>query len=1125
MTSPAAARPEDWQARAAALDPERSFIVQAPAGSGKTELLTLRILTLLTRVERPEDLLAITFTRKAAHEMRLRLLDTLQEAASGTAVADPHRQAGRQLALQVLERDRNRDWNLLQNPSRLQIQTIDSLCAALVRRMPWLSRFGATPEISADAAPLYRQAATRLVERIMTGGPGSDEIAVLLRHLDNRLEVLRDLLADMLSKRDQWLRHLLDQQHHSAREILEQGLRSFIAAQLQTLVALLPAELALGLPETLAFAAGNLAAAGDSPLAWFLDQPRLPPAEPAWIEQWLAIAELLLTRSGEVRKRPNKTQGFPADKDPRSQALKQRFEAQLAELADAPQLCSQLARLRELPRSSYSAAEWQLLEALVRLLPLAVVELDAVFRAEGTTDFIAVAGAARMALGQSDAPEELLLQLDSRLQHILFDEFQDTAFGQYVLLHQLTSGWLPGDGRTLFLVGDPMQSIYRFREAEVGLFLRTRRSGVGQLRVEPLQLTANFRSDRELVDWFNRIFVGLFPALEDEARGAVRFAPATAARPARGAAPVTLLALPERDDRAEAAAVVNAVIRARAAQPQQKIGILVRSRNHATALVEALDRAGLRYQAREIVSLQQRSIIQDLQALTRALLHPGDRVAWLALLRAPWCGLTLQDLFELVGDDARSLVLDLLTRPEQQESLFQPLASGRRQRLSQVTTLLLEGLDRRGRVGLRALVESTWLALGGPACCEAAELADARQFFRLLEQLDCGGELASLEQLDAALAGLFAAPDPQADERLQLMTIHKAKGLEFDCVILPGLGRSVRGRDKALLRWLEHPDHELLLAPIPAADGSGEGATYAAIGKLLKDKEELELIRLLYVAVTRARQSLVLIGHLQQKVDGSCQPQAGSLLAAGWGALESEFSAALVEPEPVAAVPADRRLRRLPDDYRLPDWPQLPAYVLRQSRVASRLEQPADEQLMRFENSAARIVGETVHDWFERHAGTDAGAADTDLAATVTRQLRVRGITQKEFEACCAKTLNCIRNARNGERGRWLLQAHPEQATELALTGLLEGQLVQAKIDRTFVDADNVRWVIDYKTSSPAAGQPLEDFYQQQAARYAPQLDTYRQLLQHLEPGRRVRMALYFPAFDGWRELNPHDHD
>jgi ATP-dependent exoDNAse (exonuclease V) beta subunit len=1124
MPSPAGGRPEDWQARETALDPERSFIVQAPAGSGKTELLTLRILTLLTRVERPEDILAITFTRKAAHEMRLRLLDTLQDAASGSTVTDSHKQAGRQLALQVLDRDRSRGWNLLQNPSRLQIQTIDSLCAALVRRMPWLSRFGATPEISADAGPLYLQAATRIVERIVAGGPGSGEVAVLLRHLDNRLEVLRDLLADMLSKRDQWLRHLLDQERSSAREILEQGLHSFIAAQLQTLLELLPPGLAQGLSETLAFAAGNLLAEGDSSLSWFLEQLQLPPAEPACLGHWLAIVELLLTRSGEVRKRPNKTQGFPADKSDSSRDMKQRFEALLAELADAPQLTCQLTRLRELPRPVYSEAEWQLIDALVRLLPLAVVELDAVFRSQGTTDFIAVAGAARLALGESDAPEELLLQLDSRLQHILFDEFQDTAYGQYVLLHQLISGWLAGDGRTLFLVGDPMQSIYRFREAEVGLFLRTRRSGIGQVRLEPLQLTANFRSDRELVDWFNRTFAGLFPAFEDEARGAVRFAPAIAARSARGGAPVSLLALPERDDRAEAAAVVNAVAVARAEQPQQKIAILVRSRSHATALVEALERANLRYQAREIVSLRQRSIIQDLLALTRALLHPGDRVAWLSLLRAPWCGLTLEDLLELVGDDARLPVLDLLLLP-QQANLFHQLAPERQQRLQEVTSLLQEGLARRGRVGLRSLVESTWLSLAGPACCEAAELDDARQFFRLLERLDNGGELDSLDELDAALEGLFAAPDPQADERLQLMTIHKAKGLEFDTVILPGLGRSVRGRDKALLRWLEHPDHELLLAPIPAADGSGEGATYAAIGKLLQDKEALELIRLFYVAATRARQSLVLIGHLQPKTDGTCQPPAGSLLAAGWDALQTEFTAALVTPEPVAVTPAVRRLRRLPSGYKLPDWPEPPAFVLRQSRSASRLEPAPDEQLLRSQSSTARIVGEAVHAWFERHVGGQSAAGAEDLEATLLKQLRTRGITSQDLPACCTKALNCIHNALAGERGRWILQEYREQATELALTGLLDGQLVQAKIDRTFVDADNVRWVIDYKTSSPEPGQPLEEFYRLQGERYAPQLETYMRLLRHLEPERRMRMALYFPAFDGWRELNQHEYD
>ena len=113
-----------------------------------------------------------------------------------------------------------------------------------------------------------------------------------------------------------------------------------------------------------------------------------------------------------------------------------------------------------------------MLGAILELLPLAAAHLKVVFAEHGETDFTEVAQAAVRALGTPEEPTDLLLALDTRIKHILVDEFQDTSYSQFELIERLTSGWQPDDGRTLFLVGDPMQSIYRFREAKVALFLQ-----------------------------------------------------------------------------------------------------------------------------------------------------------------------------------------------------------------------------------------------------------------------------------------------------------------------------------------------------------------------------------------------------------------------------------------------------------------------------------------------------------------------------------------------------------------------------------------------------------------------------------------------------------------------------
>ena len=148
----------DAQSRLHALELS-SFIVEAPAGAGKTELLTQRFLKLLPTVKQPEEIIAITFTNKAAAEMRLRILDSLIAAATENKPTEPHKQITYNLSLQALQHADIHNWQLIENPSRLRIFTIDSLCAHLARQMPLMSRFGAQPRVTDNADALYTQAA------------------------------------------------------------------------------------------------------------------------------------------------------------------------------------------------------------------------------------------------------------------------------------------------------------------------------------------------------------------------------------------------------------------------------------------------------------------------------------------------------------------------------------------------------------------------------------------------------------------------------------------------------------------------------------------------------------------------------------------------------------------------------------------------------------------------------------------------------------------------------------------------------------------------------------------------------------------------------------------------------
>ena len=1112
----------DQAQRTAAIDPTRSFIVQAPAGSGKTELLIQRYLALLGRVERPQQILAITFTRKAAGEMRARLLEALQ-AATEDCPEEPHRRLTWQLATAALQQDRRQGWELLQNPSLLAIQTIDSFNTGLVNKMPWLSRFGGIPELAEDADPLYLQAAENLLQRLGRNQPGSEQIRCLLAHLDNRMERLQQMLVDMLRRRDQWLRHLVDIRSENSQSVLEAGLVRLLEAQLQRLTATVPVALQEELLFCGRYAAAQLWQKGERPLLALTDLDWWPQADPDHLPLWQGLADLLLTAAGDLRKPGGVSVkcGFPAGKE--GKPVKERMQALLGELSDFPDFIAALKRCRELPSGHYAAEQWHVLQALIELLPLLVAELWLVFRTEGRADFAEVALKAREALQSADDPSDLLLKLDSQLEHILVDEFQDTSWLQYQLLQTLTSGWQGGDGRTLFLVGDPMQSIYRFREAEVGLFLRTfeGRLGADGPQLEPLRLRCNFRSQQGIVEWVNRGFAEIFPPAVDVASGAVPLAEAEAVRPAVAGPACQLYAFCERDDGAEAEQVLQLVKTAREENRSQQVAILVRSRTHLPQILRLLRLHKIPYRAQDIDLLGEMPVALDILSLCRALLHRADRTAWLAVLRAPWAALTLHDLHLLLADAPDATVPSLLQNAER----LQTLSAEGRELVARIWPILEAGLKNRGRFGLRQLVESCWLGLGGAACYDHEALENAELVFDLLETLQEGSEPAAFDQLEKGVANLFAAADSEADESLQVMTIHKAKGLEFDQVILPGLGRRPRAADSPLLRWLEHPDYGLLLAPIAPRDGSEQDPIYKLIGRLEQEKQAFETARLLYVAATRAKKSLHLLGHACQNSQGDLRPEKGSLLETLWPVLAESFSEVAVPAAQEETAGLRLPLRRLPLDWQAPVLSAAPLPEVVDIGQASGGESDNEKELLfsGWESQVQRHVGTLVHNLLEQFGQRGEEVWQQlepgQREKLLSRQLMSLGVPQSEQSGAVATVIEAVEKTLAGDRGRWILQPHTDAACELALTGLVDDRLIHAVVDRTFIDQQGTRWVIDYKVSSPKTGEATEAFYAEKLQQYRGQLLSYCSLLQQLEPNRQLRAALYFPLFDGWCEL------
>jgi ATP-dependent helicase/nuclease subunit A len=464
-------QPVDQSARARTLETNQSFLVQAPAGSGKTELLTRRLLKLLAEVDEPEQILAITFTLAATAEMRERVLSALQKARDTEETGEEL-----QLARNALDNDRRRGWNLLQQPERLNIRTIDAVCLDIAHETPLLSRLGGSLSPTDKPLPLYTLAARRTLARLGGEEPLSSALAALLQLRGTSLPDCQKLIAEMLDKRDQWGRVLsLSQNWPAARAFLEEPLRRTHEEAFQKAQALFAGHTGLvrELLDVLGHATQNVGP--DSPLTTLTHVNHMRHlTEHA---HWKGLCHFLLTKEGKWRKNVTSEIGFPSG----GKAAKERYTSLIAGLDAEPEILATLCELRALPPQAYTDEESQMLQDMLIILRYAIAELRLVFAERGVVDFVELGLAARQVLRDDEGQlSELAADVAARWPHLLVDEFQDTSRSQYELLTLIASGWESAGRGSCFLVGDPMQSIYMFRQAEVELFERTRRYGLGE---------------------------------------------------------------------------------------------------------------------------------------------------------------------------------------------------------------------------------------------------------------------------------------------------------------------------------------------------------------------------------------------------------------------------------------------------------------------------------------------------------------------------------------------------------------------------------------------------------------------------------------------------------------------
>jgi ATP-dependent exoDNAse (exonuclease V) beta subunit len=1178
---PATTNTGDAAARAAALDPRRSFIIEAPAGSGKTGLLVQRFLTLLAdpAVEAPEEVLAITFTRKATAEMLERVLAELHAAHTNAQLPDdkPFDRQTRTLAEAALARSAERGWDILAQPGRLNIRSILSVCVELAHGLPLLSGGGTLQPVD-SAAPLYRVAARQTLLQLGGRDNGlNDALRTVLLHRDGNIANCERLIAGMLESREQWgelipLDRTLDDEFLDTviRPRLEQALSNIVCGGLQRAFDAMPAGL---LEELTTFAASHAHLPGykdsESPIALCANKHEPPHTRAEHLDHWRLLIRLLLKPSdgGWRASFARNHIGFEIPK-PAATYLKE-----IVQTIQSDALQAALAAVLALPPATYPEEQWIVTKALFHVLRHALVELKLVFAARGTCDFSELALAAHAALADTDDAPGLVLPAGGGLRHLLVDEMQDTSTSQYALLEALTRTW-DGHSQTLFLVGDPKQSIYLFRAARVERFLRTmREQRLGDVPLTPLRLTTNFRSQAALVRGFNDTFGGtpstapIFSPPSAINRDEVPFVSATADRaetqPEGIVWHAAVLDEDSPDHALQEAAEVRRIIQQRLDLPLPagrtkpwSIAVLGRSRAHLDAIVREFKphdgKPEIAFRGIDLDPLDERPEVLDALALTRALLHPADRTAWLAVLHAPWCGLGLADLLALAGDDPEATVPSLV------EARREHLGTVAQQLLDRAWPVLSSALATLGRTPLSVHVERTWLSLGGDAALVPEQRTNVLRYLSVLREMEAGSGRIDLNDLTARLNKLFAEPRTGDHIQVDLTTIHKAKGLEWDLILVPGLHRRTQGSRSVLLNWLEldgaGPDEDatIILAPI-----WGKGADSDQLNDWLKavrnQRDRAEEKRLFYVASTRAREELHLFAALGLTKNGELgSPKSGTLLHACWPAAEPHFTShttsdtktsdervpqgfslgshSVIEypgalaPEDfefalaASADPAPPTIQRLPLTFQpierfnvVPKIPYSDAAQLRQSPAIDRPEG----------SFAVRAFGNVVHRYLQLLAVRLETSEAAELLGELpnwlprlTASLRGEGLPPTVAASESRRALLALTNTLSDPTGLWLLSPHTSAANEFSLTTATQA----LRVDRTFLaggaplsSAQSHLWIIDFKTTDPG-GRSADDFAASERAKYTAQLEAYATLRRAQPDGALpIQLALYYP--------------
>ncbi|WGM37143.1 double-strand break repair helicase AddA [Caulobacter sp. NIBR1757] len=1116
-------------AQALAADPTLNAFVTANAGSGKTKTLIDRVARLLLAGAPPSAILCVTYTKAAAAEMQARLFDLL----GGWAVTPDEDLAKAMARLlgpdnsQELPEARRLFARALETPGGLKIQTIHAFCEQLLRRFPLEAEVspGFTVMDDAAAALVVRDARARLA-----GLAGGEDVAVseayarlaialdylsfegLFRTFEERRGAIGDYLSSVGgldgATADVWARCGFLDGPTSVSEVERLAVADTDLALWKTAAGVL----GQGTKTDIANAEKMLAVVLDPSLAGMLG--------------------CLFTQGGA---------GTPATWVAKTSGLKSREDLREAMLAEQ----ERLALARDLKRGAIIAED----TLAVLCLAERYAEAYAMAKAErGVLDFADLVARARDLVARSPGAPWVLYKLDGGLEHILIDEAQDTAPEQWAIAESLTNEFFAGAGRvrpagsperTLFIVGDEKQSIYSFQGADPDRLLSETQRYIKLIRdagrrAEPAPLTTSYRSVQTVLTFVDSLFsdprthIGVrapmgMAALEHTASrqaqpGCVDLWPLEMEEPAQereawdapldveseGSANRRLARRIAREirelvDRGDTVFARDGT--ARAAGFGDIIILVRRRRALFEDIIRELRKAGVPVAGADRLVLSDHIAFDDLLALARFVQFPNDDLNLAALLKSPLCGVNDDDLYAVGKPRGKAALWTAVQASDlpARDWLLQALELAKGRPPFEFYSRMLSLKDAAGRSGRARMLER----LGS----EAGDVLD--EFLARTMEAEQRGVL-DLERLAAAFEGLEISVKREMEAgggEVRVMTAHGAKGLEAPIVFLPETTVKTGARGSALL---ETGDGGFLWAPRQAEDCAASGEAR----QRRKDKDEGESWRLLYVALTRARDRLVLCGRAPARMKEGAVPE-------GWyGAMAAAFEHEAVAGKVNSVTAADgftfQRFGDAPAPFTgeravsqgvAPEPAAWLAEAAREeppatawaspSQAASRSRIPAPSPLSRQGGVDRFRRGDVIHRLLQLLPDVPEAERRETAARLLAREPDLNDDQRAEMIGAAMGVL---------EHPDFSEVFGPGSRAEVALAGsakaLPAGLAISGRVDRLVITPGRVT-VIDYKTNRPApadisAADPT----------YVAQLAIYAAVLGEVFPGRQVRAAL-----------------